>query len=1153
MPSLKIFLSSTYLDLKDYRQAAIEVVNRYQCVPLAMEFFGALPEEPAKVCDKEVTACDIFVGIYAHRFGFVPKGKKKSITQQEYELAKKLNKPCFCFIISPEHAWPPALIEFEQRAALNAFLDVVKKEKVVDHFKEVHDFASKLTSALGKWLAANTSNQQPASSNKRLIPLAPTPFIAHPYPLPQHFTGREAEKALLSNWLHNAPEPMLVLEAIGGMGKSALSWVWLQQEVLAKNAELDGVLWWSFYDEPFEAFSQSLFFYLTSKEVRVERGALTDQLSLLHSILYNNRFLLILDGFERALRGYSGMKAMFIQEPLPSTGSGQAARGPFDSAQGDNHTRRSHAERSRSITPDEERERRLREPVHPQAGQFLKRLATGKCKTLLTTRLFPAALEEVAGVRHERLAGLSPSDSVRFFRSQGLIGSRAEMERAAAIYGNHPLMLKLLSTALRRKRAKDMAAAFKLNLIDQKEPQKILTTSFNLLNKKEQQVAATIAVFRSSFDFAAAKALFPRTQTDRLWELLQGLQQLGFLFYDESHQQYDFHPILRSFLYDHLTARDAVHQRAVVYFQALPAPEKVMTLADLAPVIERYHHLIGAGKFDEAFELYRDRLNKPIYYQLANYNLEIELLRALFPEGEDHPPRLQKEADQAWTLNVLANSYALSGQPAQAVPLFLMHNTLREKSDDKNNLAIGLGNVAIQQYEIGQLSASAGHLRKRIALCQEIKEEFYEAIGHQEWGRVLAYQGRWQIRPQTKRAAAEETSTAESELARAFELFEKDNNVQSLSVVSTYRALAFLLQARLSFFQRGTKENTGQLAVQALQQVLRLGVVGLEFEGLFAITDSVSRFVFSEEIAFCDLVVQEGGAIFVFARVTDVFLQTLEQRRPIFRCVGKFFDGFFGFVEAGVELKGFLKELRGFLLTFGGLSFFEVLKNDVSKLKQQPRFFGVFGDNLEFCAQECGDLRPLFVVFVEFECVVKVIEIGIKVKGFAEKLSGFGESFGSFAFIKMLDKDLADLEHQARFVRGFGDFFEPRSQDCDHTLPIASAAVESKRLLHRPQILGVLQEGLMVGHRSVFLVVHVFFEDLGDIHKTLAFFAGVFGDLDLLAQDLDRGCKVPFKSGEFAPESEGVAFVGDQLQHFGDGLFGAFGVLLLVEPSVGRL
>lgn len=277
MPALKVFISSTYLDLKNYRQVAIEVANRYTCAPLAMEFFMAQPEEPAQVCDKEIRQCDIFIGIYAHRYGFVPDGQKKSITQQEYELAKALGKDCLCFIVQKGFPWSPDFIEFDQHKVLKDFLATVQKEMTVAYFTTPADFDGKVSASLGKLLLEKTSDQQHASSNQPLIPIAPTPFIAHPYPLPPNFTGREAEKALLSNWLHNAPEPMLVLEAIGGMGKTALSWVWLQQEVLAKNAELDGVLWWSFYDEPFEAFVQSLFFYLTSKEVKVERSALDRQ------------------------------------------------------------------------------------------------------------------------------------------------------------------------------------------------------------------------------------------------------------------------------------------------------------------------------------------------------------------------------------------------------------------------------------------------------------------------------------------------------------------------------------------------------------------------------------------------------------------------------------------------------------------------------------------------------------------------------------------------------------------------------------------------------------------------------------------------------------------------------------------------------------
>ena len=95
----KVFISSTYEDLKEYRQKAINVVNRYKCVPLAMEFFMSQPEEPTEVAKKEVEECDFFVGIYAHRYGFVPEGQKKSITQQEYELAASLGKECLCFVV----------------------------------------------------------------------------------------------------------------------------------------------------------------------------------------------------------------------------------------------------------------------------------------------------------------------------------------------------------------------------------------------------------------------------------------------------------------------------------------------------------------------------------------------------------------------------------------------------------------------------------------------------------------------------------------------------------------------------------------------------------------------------------------------------------------------------------------------------------------------------------------------------------------------------------------------------------------------------------------------------------------------------------------------------------------------------------------------
>lgn len=50
-------------------------------------------------------------------------------------------------------------------------------------------------------------------------------FLAHPYAMPPNFTGRVAERNMLNDWLtRDDAHPLLVLRALGGFGKSALTW-----------------------------------------------------------------------------------------------------------------------------------------------------------------------------------------------------------------------------------------------------------------------------------------------------------------------------------------------------------------------------------------------------------------------------------------------------------------------------------------------------------------------------------------------------------------------------------------------------------------------------------------------------------------------------------------------------------------------------------------------------------------------------------------------------------------------------------------------------------------------------------------------------------------------------------------------------------------
>jgi hypothetical protein len=128
--SMKTFLSSTYIDLKEYRQAASEALERLGHKVNRMEIFGARPDEPKEACLKEIDECDLFVGIYAYRYGYVPSGSLISITEQEYNHAIQKGRPAFCFFINEDHPWLPKLVDSgPERTKLNNLKTRIQSER----------------------------------------------------------------------------------------------------------------------------------------------------------------------------------------------------------------------------------------------------------------------------------------------------------------------------------------------------------------------------------------------------------------------------------------------------------------------------------------------------------------------------------------------------------------------------------------------------------------------------------------------------------------------------------------------------------------------------------------------------------------------------------------------------------------------------------------------------------------------------------------------------------------------------------------------------------------------------------------------------------------------------------------------------------------
>src|SRR6266852_5953750 len=141
------------------------------------------------------------------------------------------------------------------------------------------------------------------------------PNLVHPYPLQANFTGRLKERAELTNWLNSDAHPIYELVAMGGMGKSALAWVWLTRDVLpAAEAKLDGAMWWSFYEgeSSFAKFVDEALKYVGGRAIDAELFPTTyDRAQELRRLLQNKGMLFVLDGFERRLRAYASLDAAY--------------------------------------------------------------------------------------------------------------------------------------------------------------------------------------------------------------------------------------------------------------------------------------------------------------------------------------------------------------------------------------------------------------------------------------------------------------------------------------------------------------------------------------------------------------------------------------------------------------------------------------------------------------------------------------------------------------------------------------------------------------------------------------------------------------------------------------------------------------------------
>src|SRR6185503_17688843 len=127
---MRIFVSSSFEDLKEHRAAAIRILRQLGHDILAMEDMLAGSVAPLAKVLEMVDRSDAYVGIFAWRYGYVPPASlttaipgpptttgvapkpvvtdgQTSITHYEYLRAVQRKIPVMAFLLDEHCPWPP--------------------------------------------------------------------------------------------------------------------------------------------------------------------------------------------------------------------------------------------------------------------------------------------------------------------------------------------------------------------------------------------------------------------------------------------------------------------------------------------------------------------------------------------------------------------------------------------------------------------------------------------------------------------------------------------------------------------------------------------------------------------------------------------------------------------------------------------------------------------------------------------------------------------------------------------------------------------------------------------------------------------------------------------------------------------------------------
>ncbi len=605
--------------------------------------------------------------------------------------------------------WDYCLVRSSEREEFEARFKKLGINVCAVSFGEEHsDLPAFLQSLLPQKVEEQTAPAVPPASvpnDPDFVP-APPDFYAEPDYIGSHrFVGRVRELEELDDWARPAdPTNLLLFEAIGGNGKSMLTWEWTTKRATRVRDDWAGRFWYSFYERGavMADFCQRALAYMTGRPLKELRKKRTAELrEPLLAELHANPWLLVLDGLERVLVAYHRIDAAEMRDEDADNPTDQIAnRDPIDA-------------------------------IREEDNDLLRALAAAApSKILVSSRLTPRVLlnssgQPVNGAKRYTLPGLRPGDAEQLLRSCGIDGdSEAIQKYLAANCDNHPLVIGALAGLINKPGptrsdfdawASHPDGGMSLDLADLNLMQRrnhIIEAAYRAVSAEGQELLSTLAFISDAVDYETLAAFDPHDPPDasKLAVLVEELEERGLLQYDGRERRHDLHPVVRAVAARGFDGedKDRLGQLVVDHFSSRShSPyDEAESLEDVRPGLSVVSTLLRLGHFQQACDAYRGGLSDALLFNLEAHSEVLALLEQFFGEGWGTLPRDVHDVSAAYLANSAGIALSGSGNSESAALAYAASLKLRIDSQDWHSTPTNLHNVSVALVSSNRLAAA---------------------------------------------------------------------------------------------------------------------------------------------------------------------------------------------------------------------------------------------------------------------------------------------------------------------------------------------------------------------------------------------------------------------------------------------------------------